>query len=216
MSSSSDNKVSEDSLHHSDPIPIASRFGRGRSLSVSTGSSASLDTPATPLSSSPNSQRISIPSPTGSPILSYFLGQSPTKSATFPFKRAFPPPVPEDEETDKDLPVATHMRRASLNVGGRFGQSQNSGPIPDSQLERGTGFLRRLSLSSSTFTKLQNDNTSPRAPSPPPNTAVNTRNKGVPFSPPKARRSTVSDGKRRRSPSPMGERILKGHFDGFN
>jgi hypothetical protein len=108
------------------------------------------------------------------------------------------------------------MRRASLNVGGRFGQSQTSGPIPDSQLERGTGFLRRLSLSSFTLTKLQNDNTSPRAPSPPPNTAVSTRTKSTPFSPPKARRSTVSDGKRRRSPSPMGERILKGHFDGFN
>ena len=137
-----------------------------------------------------------------------------------------------DEETDKDLPVATHMRRASLNVSGRFGQAQTTGPIPDSQLERGTGFLRRLSLSSSNFSKVsnyttlyrlprishpqpQNDNTSPRGPSPPPNTAVSPRNTSPQFSLPK-RRSTVSDAKRRRSPSPMGERILKGHFDGFN
>ena len=33
----------------------------------------------------------------------------------------------------------------------------------------------------------------------------------------KTRRSnTVSESKPRRAPSPMGERILKGHFDGFN
>ncbi|KIL64274.1 hypothetical protein M378DRAFT_163538 [Amanita muscaria Koide BX008] len=87
-------------------------------------------------------------------------------------------------------------------------------------MERGTGFLRRLSMSSSTFNKPQVENnnaTSPRAPTPPPNSAVTPSEKTLPFSRnAKLRRSTVSDGKRRRSPSPMGERMLKGHFDGFN
>ncbi|PFH53144.1 hypothetical protein AMATHDRAFT_45766 [Amanita thiersii Skay4041] len=225
MSSNSNNNYNPDKIHHSDPIPIVSRLGRGRSLSVSStssGSSSAYEIP-TPVSTSATSQRISIPSPTGSPILSYFLAQSPTKAsvnATFPFKRGFaPPPVPEDEEVEKEIPVAAHMRRASVNVAGRFGQSQANTAIPDAQLERGSGFLRRLSLSTTTFTKPQNENRSPTMPpSPPPNSAVTLENRGVPFSVAKQRRATLNgEGTRpRRAPSPMGERMLKGHFDGFN
>ncbi len=261
MTSNSNNgiKPSSESVHHSDPIPIASRFGRGRSTSmssVSSGSSSAFDIP-TPMSSSANSQH-AIPSPTGSPILSYFLGQSPTKahpSATFPFKRSLAPPtvlegvsvcyfliyrlliISKDEETDKDLPVAAHMRRASLNVAGRFGQQPYNGPIPDSQRDRGTGLLRRLSLGGSSFAKVWSSmtwdslsyNTHPQIdtspttlaspPSPPPNTATSPSFKSPTHSTPiKHRRATTSgeNGRTRRAPSPMGERILKGHFDGFN
>lgn len=81
---------------HSVPIPIASR-NRPRSISVSSTSSGSASSssgpPTTPASPSVSSQRINIPSPSTSPILSYFLAQSPTKTigaaTTFPFKRKF-------------------------------------------------------------------------------------------------------------------------------
>ncbi|KAF8623683.1 hypothetical protein AX17_007381 [Amanita inopinata Kibby_2008] len=224
MSSNINNQSGCDKIHHSDPIPISSRLGRHRSVSASSGSSesSSVFDISTPISSSANSQRITIPSPTGSPILSYFYPQSPTKapmSTTFPFKRNFvPPPVPEDDE--KAIPVAAHMRRASVNAAGRFGQPQNSGSIPDSQLERGAGFLRRLSLNSTSFNKPQIDTNSPTMPpSPPPNSATSPTTKSPLFSssPTKTRRSfTMDNSKTRRAPSPMGERILTGHFDGFN
>lgn len=59
----------------------------------------------------------------------------------------------------------------------------------------------------------------PGIPSPPPNSAVSSSPIMHDFLPKrKARRSaTVTEHTRpRRAPSPMGERILKGHFDGFN
>ena len=142
-----------------------------------------------------------------------------------------------DEETEKDLPVSAHMRRASLNVAGRFGQQPYNGPILDSQRDRGAGLLRRLSLGGSSFAKVWSsmtwnslsDNphlqidTSPTMlaapPSPPPNTATSPSFKGPTLSTPmKHRRATTcgENGRTRRAPSPMGERILKGHFDGFN
>ncbi|KAK2460948.1 hypothetical protein APHAL10511_007418 [Amanita phalloides] len=223
--SSNNNIQSSPKVQHSDPIPIVSRLGRGRSVSLSSSGSSSAFDIQTPVSSSSNSQHVSVPSPTGSPILSYFLGQSPTKvatNATFPFKRCFAPPtVLEDEELEKSLPVAAHMRRTSLNVSGRFGQPQASGPIPDSQMDRATGFLRRLSLGGSTFNKFDNISpTSPAGPpSPPPNTGTSPTIKSPPATPSTRlkRSSTVGEnGRTRRAPSPMGERILKGHFDGFN
>lgn len=254
--SNTNNIQASENVHHSDPIPIASRFGRGRSASVSSassGSSSAFDIP-TPMSSSTNSQHAGIPSPSGSPILSYFLAQSPTKAHAFPFKRSFAPPTVlegvllchvlaycvfmflKDEEVDKNLPVVSHMRRASMNVAGRFGQPQSNGPIPDSQMDRGAGFLRRLSLGGSSFAKVCNDvtwdflsgnlqpqidtsPTSPSPPSPPPNTATSPSIKFPTLSSPtKHRRATTAgeNGRTRRAPSPMGERILKGHFDGFN
>lgn len=54
-------------------------------------------------------------------------------------------------------------------------------------------------------------------PSPPPNTAVQTAPPNTPFVNKPVRSATISvdNGRPRRVPSPMGERILKGHFDGF-
>jgi hypothetical protein len=57
-----------------------------------------------------------------------------------------------DEETDKEIPVAAHARRASVTVANRFSQPQTM--LPDSHQERGTSLLRRLSLSSAAFTKV--------------------------------------------------------------
>lgn len=256
---------SQDTVKHSAPIAIntSSRTGRARSVSVSSassGSASSLSEAQTPASATSTS-RISIPSPGSSPILSYFLAQSPpTKSpgaATFPFKRKFgPAPVFEGmfnmlaiviqtereviEEEDNEVPATTHARRASTAVAGRFAQPLNS-PLPDPHLEKGSGLLRRLSLSSSAFVKVGPSHShvgslyrliehaqpvdgyslnSRSPPSPPPNTAVSSIPMSLPFardSKPRRSATISADGGRpRRAPSPMGERILKGHFDGFN
>jgi len=204
MASNVDN--TSNNVQHSDPIPISSSRVRARSVSVSSSSSGSA------------SSTFDIPqtSPSSSPILSYFLAQSPTKSpstATFPFKRKFgTTPVFEDEETDKEIPVAAHARRASATVANRFSQPQTM--LPDTHKERGTNLLRRLSLSSAAF-KPQFGPKSP--PSPPPNTAVSPTARGAPFGTKPRRSATIAESaKPRRAPSPMGERILKGHFDGFN
>jgi hypothetical protein len=256
-------------LKHSDPIPILTNAPfRRRSASISSSSSGSASSPSeipTPLSGSGNSHRISIPSPGSSPILSYFLAQSPTKptsAATYPFKHKFgAAPVFEgicflvllilnssqlftligvvEPEQEQEVPVAAHARRASTVVAGRFAQPLNT-PLPDTHHERGTGLLRRLSLSSAAFVKVisipillfgrtatdhytqpQNDNQhAPMPPSPPPNTAVSPTPKNLPLPrDTKPRRSAtlnVDGGKPRRAPSPMGERILKGHFDSFH
>ncbi|RDB26115.1 hypothetical protein Hypma_006786 [Hypsizygus marmoreus] len=221
----SNNSSEREFVKPSDPIAINTSARRSRSVSVSSGSSGSDSTPElqTPASPSPaNTHRFSLPSPGSSPILSYFLGQSPTKApgtATFPFNRKFgPPPVFEDEE--EVIPATHQARRASTVVAGRFAQPQ-SNPLPDPQLERGSNLLRRLSLSSP-LVKPQvepSHRTSRPPPSPPPNTAVSPTPKSLPFARDRkpARSATVNEGPRpRRAPSPMGERILKGHFDGFN
>jgi len=166
------------------------------------------------------SPRITIPSPGSSPILSYFLAQSPNKtqtSATLPFRKFGPAPVFEEDETNQAVPhAAHHARRASMTVADRFNQTSNNAPavLPDSHLERGTGLLRRLSLSTgpSAFAKPQSP------PEAPPNTAVSPTSATMPYARDKPRRSTTvsSSSRPRRAPSPMGERILKGHFDGFN
>ncbi|PPQ64560.1 hypothetical protein CVT26_001958 [Gymnopilus dilepis] len=205
-------------------IPIPAR-GRVRSMSASSGSSGSTSSSEIPTpESSSSSLRPTIPSPSTSPILSHFLAQSPTfktpTSATFPFKRKFgPTPVFEaEEEADAEIPVAAHARRASVNVANRFVNAP-APSAPETHNDRGTNLLRRLSLSSGAFAKPQFDSTGRIAspPSPPPNTAVSPT-KAAPFANKPRRSATVSiDGaKPRRAPSPMGERILKGHFDGFN
>ncbi|KAH0585369.1 hypothetical protein H2248_008607 [Termitomyces sp. 'cryptogamus'] len=238
MSSSSTNP--SDFVKHSDPITINTSTRRGRSVSVSSGSTNSEDSPPdlrTPMSASA-SQRSSFPSSGTSPILSYFLAQSPTKSpanSTFPFSRKFgPPPVFEgnlyptlsvihldhvpSEDEGPEVPVAAHARRTNTAVADRFSQPQPN-PVPDPQLERGTGLLRRLSLSNGAFVKPPAHHESRSPPSPPPNSAVSPISKSIPFvqnSRPR-RSATMNEGaKPRRAPSPMGERILKGHFDGFN
>lgn len=181
MASQNSNKIHEElNSKRSDPIPITSPYRR-RSASVSSSSSGSSSELPTPLSGSGSSQRVSIPSPGSSPILSYFLAQSPTAKGsglgTFPFAKRFGvnPPVFEgmqphsflksinsnpnltDEsnymlysEAEEEVPAAAHARRASATVAGRFTQPPNS-VVPDPRQERGTGLLRRLSLSSSTF-----------------------------------------------------------------
>ena len=173
MSFTNFNKIdSNKSAKQSDPINISpSSTLRRRSASISSSSSGSGSSPEppTPLSSLANPQRISIPSPSTSPILSYVLAQSPVKSApgssgTFPFKRKFGTvPVYEgsrsrlhcpgriiypcclDEEPEPEVPVAAHARRASTAVAGRFLKNPS---IPEPHHERGTNTLRRLSLSS--------------------------------------------------------------------
>ncbi|KAK0500157.1 hypothetical protein EDD18DRAFT_1068184 [Armillaria luteobubalina] len=223
---------------HSKPIPIVTR--RGRSTSVSSSSSGSSNSPTeipTPISTSTSPVRIGPVSPGSSPILSYFFSQSPTKAppgsaSTYPFRKFGPAPVFEGmltyfgswysanplpvEAEDKEIPVAAHARRTSTAVAGRFAQPQLS--MPEPHAERGTGLLRRLSMSSA-FAK-PSDMRSRSPPNAPPNSAVSpTESKQLPFvrdSRPR-RSATISvDAKPRRAPSPMGERILKGHFDGFN
>ncbi|KXN91641.1 hypothetical protein AN958_12493 [Leucoagaricus sp. SymC.cos] len=209
-----------DDVKHSDPIPIHQARGRARSVSSASSGSASsgFDLP-TPISGSlgSNNIRTSIPSPTSSPIFSYFMS-SPTKTnSTFPLRRKFPGTTPvfeEDEEGEKEIPVAAHMRRASNQIASRFTEPKTNA-LPEPRLERGTGLLRRLSLSSAPFTKTYDPSNSP--PSPPPNTAINATPPNAPFINKPRRSATIStdSGRPRRAPSPMGERILKGHFDGF-
>ncbi|KAJ7145124.1 hypothetical protein C8R43DRAFT_550875 [Mycena crocata] len=216
------NRTPTEKLVSSKPIPIASAFPRGRprSLSVSSGSSSgSASSPTeipTPMSTSGTSPRINIPSPGTSPILSYFFAQSPTKTpGTFPFRKFGPAPVFEEEESD--VPVASHARRASTAVAGRFAQPLNTA-LPDGHSERGQGVIRRLSLSGGSIFNPPDGKRSP--PNAPPNTAVSPKQGSLPFGrDSKPRRSatlSAADGRPRRAPSPMGERILKGHFDGFN
>ncbi|KAJ7596167.1 hypothetical protein C8J56DRAFT_1160393 [Mycena floridula] len=210
-------KKSSESVKHSEPIPIAaSRAGRQRSGSVSSASSGSSPELQTPTSEN-NSQRILIPSPGTSPILSYFLAQSPNAkspgSSTFPFRK-FTAPVLEEDDQAAEPPSAFHARRASTVVAGRFGQQQPQ--LPEPQLERGAGLLRRLSLSSG-FTKPDLQSFRPSSPpGAPPNSAVSPVASNMPFSRDSKPRRSATISAPRRAPSPMGERILKGHFDGFN
>ncbi|KAF9475114.1 hypothetical protein BDN70DRAFT_275073 [Pholiota conissans] len=214
---------------HSDPItiPFAAARGRSRSMSVSSSSSGSTSSGSelpTPASTSVGSHRLSIPSPSTSPILSYFLAQSsPTTktpvTATFPFKRKFgTTPVFEEGEPETEIPVAAHARRASANV--RF-SPQNTSAYSEASTDRGSNLLRRLSLSSAVFVKPQlGPDTRAPPPSPPPNSAVSPTSPShtAPFKTKPRRSATITgDAQRpRRAPSPMGERILTGHFDGFN
>lgn len=113
-----------DQVKPSDPIAINTsiRRGRGRSFSLSSGSSSSSDSSTseahTPSPTSVNSQRITVPSPSDSPILSYFLGQSPSKNpgTAFPFNRKFGhPPVFEGDCFHAYYPISSnppHRRRA--------------------------------------------------------------------------------------------------------
>ncbi|KAJ4477335.1 hypothetical protein J3R30DRAFT_3333995 [Lentinula aciculospora] len=219
--------TTDSNVRRSSPIPIVNpAFNRrGRSASVSSGSSSSMSSPSdlpTPLSGI--SPRITVPSPGSSPILSYFLAQSPTKtqtSATLPFRKFGPAPVfEEDEGNQKSIPPAAHhARRASMTVADRFNQPNNVSGLPESHVERGAGLLRRLSLSTGApaFGK-PFSSASQYPPEAPPNTAVSPTAPTLPYPrDAKHRRATTASSARpHRAPSPMGERILKGHFDGFN
>ncbi|KAJ3778073.1 hypothetical protein FB446DRAFT_632706 [Lentinula raphanica] len=225
MSANDKSPSVDTSVRRSSPIPIANpAFNRrGRSASVSSGSSSSMSpTSELPTPLSGLSPRITVPSPGTSPILSYFLAQSPTKtqtSATLPFRKFGPPPVFENEEEQSMPPAAHHARRASMTVADRFNQPNANTALPDYHVERGAGLLRRLSLSTGApafhkpFT-----GASQYPPEAPPNTAVSPTAPSLPYNrDAKHRRATTASSARpHRAPSPMGERILKGHFDGFN
>lgn len=247
----------DDSVKHSQPIPMGTHHWRHRSASLSSDSTSTLpgSPPQVRTPLSPNSPRVPVASPSSSPILS-ILSQSPTAKSPsslpyrgfgaqpvfegrFPsrllyFSRWLIPAVTEDPS--EELPATVHARRSGTT--GRFVTAPTI--APDSQLDRGAGLLRRLSLGSAlakvllfhhpccTFNSLilkppvmnKTRSQSPPRPAAPPNSAISpTTTTLPPFTVRRAKRSatvSIDTGRQRRAPSPMGERILKGHFDGFN
>ncbi|KAG1738365.1 uncharacterized protein EDB91DRAFT_456040 [Suillus paluster] len=215
-----DNVEKDDSVKHSQPIPMVTHHWRHRSTSVSSdastfpgGSPPQLQTPL-----SANSPRVPVASPSSSPILS-FLSQSPTsKSPSSHSYRGFGGQPSFDEDTPEELPATIHARRS-----GTSGLFAPAPPVPDGHHDRGAGLLRRLSLGSA-LAKPPNVNDlrsrSPSSPTVPPNSAISPTMSTLPvFAVRRAKRSatvSIDPGRQRRAPSPMGERILKGHFDGFN
>ncbi|KAI6128891.1 hypothetical protein EDD16DRAFT_1701490 [Pisolithus croceorrhizus] len=220
----------DNGVRHSKPIPIVTHHLRHRSLSTASDSSPSPVSPAsvqTPQNISPGRQQPL--SPSSVPIFP-FLSQSPAKtSATFPFRgfgppvfegtlnrplppKTYPHPIPTLDEALEKTPSADHARRSSVN--GMFAQQP---PVTESQHERGVNILRRLSFGNAKTPPVPS--TSPPQPVPPPNSAVSAS----PIIPttsfagrkPKRSATVTESGRPRRAPSPMGERILKGHFDSF-
>ncbi|TFK97037.1 hypothetical protein BDV98DRAFT_273679 [Pterulicium gracile] len=225
-------------MPHSEPIPIGGSFrnrNRQRSASLSSGSSitsSGSDLPPSPVNSPHGtSPRVGLPSPATSPILSYFLAQSPTKTsatgASLPFRSNFASNPVFEEEESPEIPAAKHARRAStIGAAARFSNGGMNAATPASpSADKGAGLLRRLSLGSAAFAKPLTDTTTatrddayPPVPRAPPNSTVATEApEPLPHVNKPKRSATVSNPSRpRRAPSPMGERILKGHFDGFN
>ncbi|THH15331.1 hypothetical protein EW146_g5113 [Bondarzewia mesenterica] len=228
----------------SNPIPIGGNSpthrGRAPSLSTSDGSPTSPQSIKTPLDRSPPRISTSSTSPSTSPLFSYFMSTSPTKpNGTFPFRRtapglgAAPPVIQDDDGFDASVPHTFNGRRANSAWAGnarlaKQASSPPTMPIPEvqqAQQQRGSGVLRRLSLGSG-FTRpilTSMRPHSPLQPNTPPSSAVSPpASNELPSATParKARRATTIAGRpndlKRRAPSPMGERILKGHFDGFN
>ncbi|KAF8519567.1 hypothetical protein JB92DRAFT_2828420 [Gautieria morchelliformis] len=234
MSHSSSTNPSGHSTH-SDPIPIQSSHShRTRSRSASETSedsvpplspsqspaSATSDNVQTPFSST---SRIPLsPVAPSSPILSYFYG-SPAKS---PFNRtAFSNTTFEDEEPQDPPPTSTgaHGRRMSSSwIPGRFApqtQQQQNTPATESQQDRGAGVLRRLSISNTLTSKPP---VSGRSTTPPrqdggtrPGSKASPRASGQLRKAATLSAGTVDANSKPRAPSPMGERMLKGHYDGF-
>jgi len=188
----------------------------GLSPSASPVSSTmSLQTPSSIASSLPRQGQGSPTSPT-SP-LSFFLGSSPVKP-TFGFSGTASQKnssfldgsaVVEDDDTGPRTAFG-HSRGGSMNW-------------PTSGHDRAAGVLRRLSLSGALGgvrpTAVQPPSP-PRAHTPPQLGLRRDSNETVqaidraPSPRPRANKKLASPNKKR-SVSPMGERILKGHFDGF-
>ncbi|THH32238.1 hypothetical protein EUX98_g1941 [Antrodiella citrinella] len=239
MSSSNANN-NTDTVEHSKPIPIAHGHPRRPSFSSdsppSDSSSDSSISPTSPYPSTPHNNTVHNPrvaasvSPSTSPILSYFLPTSPKSPTThaFPFRRNFPPVVAEDD-AEPEVPTG-HRRRASMATWPERGVPPTM-PIqpptaptafPEEHQGRAAGLLRRLSLGGAlakpSIPKPPSSPTSPVATVHLARTATVT---GTPqmVSPKTPRRvKSLAPGSARppRAPSPMAERILKGHFDGFN
>jgi len=218
---------------HAAPIPIlTSSHLRRRSSTISSDGS-----PTTPpdLQTSTSYTANPVPaSPTSSPIFSYFMS-SPPKSATFPYRRISgfgAPAVFEDEEGQEiEAPSPNHQRRATTSWCASRVPSQKAAPAPpviEAQQARGAGVLRRLSLGGGFGPFIQTNTNGPPSPpeppTPPPSVVTSPVTPGFAAnqatSQRKVRRAATlnvpTSNARRRAPSPMGERILKGHFDGFN
>ncbi|KAL5486101.1 hypothetical protein ACEPAI_7145 [Sanghuangporus weigelae] len=225
-----------DKIKHSQPINIPNNnhsHSRSRSASYSASSDDDSNSPPlrTPPSSVPAPRVNTAYSPSTSPILSYFF-HSPAKVPPSPtagftsFGRGISArpqeqPIMEEDE-DSQSPLVRHARRMSTSAGWTPAAPRFNPVPPADHAERGAGLLRRLSLGGA-FVR-------PQPPSPPAQHAAPTSlAPAAPVSEAKApnlqgrkkrRASTLGvpgeGGRPRRSPSPMGERILTGHFDGFN
>jgi len=191
------------------PTPTSTfsyRFGHHRSASEDSASGAPGTSPTSPLA--------------------YFLGAatSPPARATsgpgFPFTAAKSSAIDEDEESPPGgstiglFGIGAHTRRGSWAQNGAFA------PVSGTPNDRGAGVLRRLSLSGAFQRPAINGPSG--IPTAPPSSAVNTSpSHAVPtLAEPKLRKGRaatlgVSDPTKKRGISPMGERLLKGHFDGF-
>lgn len=238
------NQDNNDDVHHSKPIPISTQHLRNRSTSFSSDSTSPASSP--PLVTPNNFPNTRFPVSSSSPILYFLSQSSPSKTpATFPFRGLVPPPLlegaypawtsrpvlqhpcPTDEPAEERNPPTSHARRSS--IAGRF-QPQPS--VPELHHERGVNVLRRLSLrapkvcllslfapfdSSDVWQSPATDISQPDNPQSTPNTAIsNTPVSGITRPNRKVHRSATVTERPRRAPSPMGERILRGHFDGFN
>ncbi|KAJ1307780.1 hypothetical protein OPQ81_001866 [Rhizoctonia solani] len=201
------------------PIP-------GRARSASMYSISSLPGLSNSPSVSPNSPTLPQLSPSlaGKSLTQIFSGpQSPLKSASAfksegPFAAVKPGVVEEedDEHAHDDFhgefpasPPRSHTRHTSIGSWSR--------PM---DMDRSQGILRRLSLGSALAPRPSPAvlNSSPpqiHQPTPAPRESPVLRKP----SPLRANSNSlglqVQDPVKRRSISPMGERILKGHFDGF-
>jgi len=130
--------------------------------------------------------------------------------------------------------VGGHTRRASTSWAQGAGAGVGTMPpaVPQSPTNaRGTGVLRRLSLSTTFQRPTFGSNSPPNVPAPPPPSAVSPAKSFAaptpkPPTPPfngngrhqplrRAATLAVSDPVKKRGISPMGERLLKGQFDGF-
>ncbi|KAH9162440.1 hypothetical protein EDB89DRAFT_640360 [Lactarius sanguifluus] len=239
MSTATDSPRNDNSnlndFNHAVPIPIlASPHRRRPSTASSDGSPTSPPALQTPVSYPTN---LAPSSPTSSPIFSYFMSSPPKTSASFPYRRlpgfGAPPVFEDDDGQELEVRGAHHQRSATTGwVGNGRAASQRAAPaapVIEAQEARGAGVLRRLSLGGSFGSPFQtntNKSSSPPEPTTPPPSAVTSpvtpgfAAKQATSQPRRVRRaatmSTPTSNARRRAPSPMGERILKGHFDGFN
>jgi len=151
------------------------------------------------------------------------------------------PPLPDEDDEitpgGKSTPILGHHRAMSMGSWSRFPASPIAGSSsmagsnvlpnsPQDTVQRGAGVLRRLSLGAAfarpTLPTMKQEqdgnmdgNSLHRAKTIGPASAENSGFQGRRA----ARRATLgsTDGAnvKPRAPSPMGERMLKGHFDGF-
>ncbi|KAM5537218.1 hypothetical protein V8D89_009151 [Ganoderma adspersum] len=226
----------EKNFTHSLPIPI----GEGRRRSGSESDSGSSDSGSTsppspfPTPASGTLPRIAPFSPSTSPILSYFLSNQSTSPksppSTFPFRRGTTGSTfyEDDDAFEADKPIYSHGRRASAAAWPGHDRYPPVAPVPTDQQDRAAGLLRRLSLGGNMAKppvppiqtqKASNGSVQASRSKTPPNLKSTSAAGAPPAVMRKARRAnTLAPGTPRppRAPSPMGERILKGHFDGFN